>query len=271
MITLTLKSPLAVPLEAEAISPDGFATASRAEIGALPVHYGRRAARMDELFEVDGEASDEILVRGDVSRVKWIGRGMTRGRLRIEGNAGMHLGAFMQGGTIEVIGDVSDWLGAEMRGGEIHVQGNAGGQVGAAYRGAQRGMRGGVIRVDGAAGPEVGMKMRRGLIAIGGAVGDYAGLQMKGGTICLLGGAGERVGAWMTRGTIISLASVSPLPTFSHCCDATPTVLRVIARKLAAMGITLPCDEQAGVYRQYAGDFTSPGRGELFIWKPRVA
>ena len=32
-------------------------------------------------------------------KVKWIGRGMTRGRIAIVGDAGMHLGAYMKGGT----------------------------------------------------------------------------------------------------------------------------------------------------------------------------
>ena len=41
---------------------------------------------------------------------------MTRGRITIRGNAGMHLGAYMKGGTIEVSGHASDWIGAEMSG-----------------------------------------------------------------------------------------------------------------------------------------------------------
>ena len=74
-------------------------------------------------------------------QVKWIGRGMTRGGIKIVGNAGMHLGAYMKGGSIEVSGNVSDWLGGEMADGFIRVAGNAGGQVGAAYRGSRGGMR----------------------------------------------------------------------------------------------------------------------------------
>ena len=58
-----------------------------------------------------------------MSKVKWIGRGMTRGRITIMGNAGMHLGAYMKGGAIEVSGNASDWLGAEMSGGLIRIRG----------------------------------------------------------------------------------------------------------------------------------------------------
>ena len=107
---------------------------------------------------------------------------MTRGRITITGNAGMHLGAYMKGGAIEVSGNASDWVGAEMSGGLIRIGGNAGGQVGAAYRGSLSGMTDGTILVGGAAGLEVGMRMKRGIIAVGGPVRDFAGLQMKGGT-----------------------------------------------------------------------------------------
>src|SRR6266446_3153575 len=181
MITLTLKEHPVVPLEAEVISPDVTASLAHDAVRALPVFLGKRQCRLDDFFEVEGAASDVIEVRGDASKVKWIGRGMTRGRIGIVGNAGMHLGAYMKGGTIEVSGNASDWVGAEMLDGLIRIGGNAGGQIGAAYRGSPAGMKGGTILVGGTAGLEVGMRMRRGVIAIAGLVRDFAGLQMKGG------------------------------------------------------------------------------------------
>jgi len=252
MITLTLKQPPTVPLEAESITPDLMVAASNAEIRALPVFHGKRQCRLDEYFDVDGDRSDQIVVRGDAAKVKWLGRGMTRGAIRVEGNAGMHLGAYMKGGAIEVTGSGSDWIGAEMKAGSIHVHGNVGGQIGAAYRGSLQGMRGGLIIVEG--------KVR-----------DFAGLQMKGGTICLMQGAELRTGAWMIRGTIISLAPIPLLPTFSHACDGHPVVLRLLAKKLAQLGLSLPFSEHDGLYRQYSGDFSVPGRGELFVWQPNAA
>src|SRR5688572_11531509 len=114
MITLTLKEQPTVPLEAENISPDVTATLAHDAVCALPVYLGKRQRRLDDFFSVEGAASDEIEIRGDATRIKWIGKGMTRGRIGIIGNAGMHLGAHMKGGTIDVSGNVSDWLGAEM-------------------------------------------------------------------------------------------------------------------------------------------------------------
>jgi formylmethanofuran dehydrogenase subunit C len=93
--TLTLKERPHVPLEAETLAPDVLAGLSHAEVCALPVVLGKRQRRLDDFFDVEGAGSEDIVIRGDAGRVKWIGRGMTRGRISIAGNAGMHLGAFM--------------------------------------------------------------------------------------------------------------------------------------------------------------------------------
>jgi formylmethanofuran dehydrogenase subunit C len=271
MITLTLRERPVVPLEAELVSPDVMATLANDAIRALPVQLGKRQCRLDDFFTVTGEASDEIEIAGDASRVKWIGRHMTRGRIRISGDAGMHLGAYMTGGTIEVSGNVTDWLGAEMSGGLIQVRGNAGGQVGAAYRGSPSGMTDGTIIIGGTAGLEVGMRMKRGIIFVGGTVRDFAGLQMKGGTIVLGGGAELRTGAWMMRGTIVSLKPIRLLPTFSAAAVYNPTFLRMYARHLATLGLSLPYEEQDGAYQRYTGDSSVPGKGEILVWRARAS
>lgn len=269
VLTLRLQPP--VPLEAEALSPDLTCGLGLDAIRALPVYLGKRPHRVDDFFDVDGPTGDVLEIRGDAAKVKWIGRGMTRGRITIAGNAGMHLGAYMKGGAIEVSGNASDWLGGEMSGGHIHVHGNAGGQVGAAYRGSVTGMTGGTILIGGSAGLEVGMRMRRGLIAVGGPARDFAGLEMKGGTIVLRSGAELRTGAWIARGTIISLAPIPLLPTFSYTCAYNPTFLRLYARHLSGFGFRLPCEEQDGAYQRYTGDAAVPGKGEILVWKPRAS
>jgi formylmethanofuran dehydrogenase subunit C len=267
-LTLTLKELPVVPLETEVLSPDVIAPLDHATVCALPVFLGKRQYRVDDFFRVDGAGSDEIVIRGDAARVKWIGRGMTRGRIAIDGNAGMHLGAYMKGGTIEASGNASDWVGAEMTGGLIRVRGDAGGQIGAAYRGSPWGMNGGTILVEGSAGIEVGMRMKRGTIAVRGPVRDFAGLQMKGGTIFLLGGAEIRTGAWMVRGTIVSLVPLRLMPTFAPACAYNPAFLRIYAHYLRDLGFTVPCDAAEGAYRRYSGDAAVPGKGEILVWQP---
>lgn len=270
MIVLTLKEQPNVPLEAESISPDVMVTLTHDAIRSLPVYLGKRQRRIDDFFNVEGEASDEVEIRGDATKVKWIGKGMTRGRITIVGHAGMHLGAYMKGGTIQASGNVGDWLGAEMSGGLIRIGGNAGGQVGAAYRGSLTGMTDGTVLIGGSAGLEIGMRMKRGTIAVGGTVRDFAGLQMKGGTIVLRSGAELRTGAWMIRGTIISLQPIPLLPTFSYAATYNPTFLRLYARLFATLGFTIPFDEREGGYQRYTGDASVPGKGEILIWDPGV-
>jgi formylmethanofuran dehydrogenase subunit C len=265
---LRLKEQPSVPLETEVLSPDMIMSRSPDEVRALSVFLGKRQYRLGDFFEIEGDASEDLEIHGDVGRVKWIGRGMTRGSITIHGNAGMHLGAYMKGGTIRVAGNTSDWVGAEMSGGLIRIAGNAGGQIGAAYRGSLKGMRGGTILVGGSAGIEIGMRMRRGLIAIMGPVRDFAGLQMKGGTIVLLGGAEIRTGAWMVRGTIISLKPLRLMPTFTHACGYDPTFVRIYAKHLQQFGFSLPVDANSGSYERYAGDTSVPGKGEILVWQP---
>ena len=266
MISLSLKEQPSIPLEAEALSPDVVATLRHDEICSLPMFLGKRQCRVGDFFDVEGEASDELEIRGDAGRVKWIGRGMTRGHLRIAGNVGMHLGAYMKGGTIEVTGNASDWVGGEMSGGLIRIGGNAGGQIGAAYRGSRTGMTDGTILIEGSAGLEVGMRMKRGTIAIKGSVKDFAGLEMKGGTL-IVGGAEIRAGAWMTRGTIVSLTPIRLLPTFAYACSYNPTFLRLYARQLRTYGFSIPYEARDGAYLLYNGDAAVSDKGEILMWQ----
>jgi len=267
-VTLRLKRTPTVPLEAEVLSPDVMSGLSNDEIRSLTIYHGKRQLPISEFFDVEGERSEDVVIHGAMQKVRWIGRGMSKGSITVHGTVGMHLGAYMTGGRIEVHGNASDWIGAEMKNGLIHVHGNAGGQIGAAYRGALAGMKNGTIIIDGSAGLEVGMRMRRGTIVIGGPVRDFAGLQMKGGTIILLSGAEIRTGAWMKRGTIISLKPVQLMPTFAFANEMNPAFINICAKYLSQFGVCLPFSASDGTYRMYRGDLSVPGKGEIMIWQP---
>jgi formylmethanofuran dehydrogenase subunit C len=270
MLLLRYKSTTTVPVEAECLTPDNLAGKTPAEIARLPVQHGNAAAPLGEFFDVEGDAGDrEITVEGDCARVKWIGAGMAGGRIRIHGNAGMHLGAEMTGGEIQLHGRAGDWVGAEMRGGLIHVHGDAGHLVGAAYRGSARGMRGGIILVEGRAGNEVGAVMRRGLIAVGGDTGDFPGVSLIAGSLFLFGQPGVRLGAGMKRGTIAVLGPLPPLlPTFRADCTYCPGFLGLYFRRLREWGFPVPAGAPGGYYQRYSGDLVALGKGEVLHWQP---
>lgn len=264
-IRLSLHTSPEVPLEAEAISPERFTGLSADTIAKLPVHYGNRDARLGDFFSVSGEMNGEIRVEGDTSKVKFLGSKMTKGRVVIEGGAGMHLGAGMSGGEIVVEGNAGDWVGPEMSGGRIIVKGDCGHLVGAAVRGSHVGITGGEIIVHGRAGNEIGSAMRRGLIAIGGGSGDFTGVNMLAGTVVVFGQLGMRTGAGMKRGTIVSMHDAEVLPTFTYACTYRPGFLTLYLAHLEALGLPVTQAQFDGRYRRYSGDAVETNRGEILL------
>lgn len=267
MLTMRSRIVDTIPVEAECVTPDRLRTLSLAEIADLPVYHGRLQCKLGDFFSIDGDPTDgDIRLEGNCSTVKWLGAGMTRGKLSILGSAGMHLGSGMTGGTIEVGADVDLWCGAEMRGGRIHVRGSAQDKLGAAYPGSMRGMRGGVILVDGDAGDDVGAVMRRGTIAVRGNVGAFAGAAMIAGTIFVLGSLGPNPGAGLKRGTIACFGPPPKLlPTFLFDCTYRPPFLTLYLKALASWGFSVTEGTRESRWDHYRGDIVSLGKGEILV------
>src|SRR3954466_5789266 len=266
-LTLTRREQPVVPLEAEGLCPDRLAGARRGEIAALPVWHGSERTRMGEFFSVSG-AGDDVRLEGDLSRVKFVGAGMTAGRLTVAGDVGMHAGAGMRGGELHVEGDAGEWAGAGIRGGTLVVRGSAGCELGGVHPGERAGMRGGEIVVHGDAGAQAGAGLRRGLIAVAGRVGEAAGLRMLAGTIVALGGLGPRAGAGMRRGSLVTMARAEPLPTFVFSCIYRPPFLRLYLRRLRALGLAVSDEQIGGRYARWSGDGLELRRGEMLILDP---
>ena len=265
-LTLKLRASPEVPLEAETIRPDALSGMAEKEIAALTAMHGNRKVELGEFFSVSGKANGELRVEGDLGKVKYLGAGMTGGKLVINGDTGAHLGAGMTGGEIVVEGNAGDWVGPEMQGGRITVTGNAGHMVGSGYRGSRIGMTGGDIIIHGNAGNETGGAMRNGLIAIGGHCGDFAGVNMLAGNIIVLGEIGIRFGAGMKRGTIVTMHKAEPLPTFTYACTYRPLFLRQYLFRLRGLGLTIPESCFTGLYQRWSGDSVELNRGEVLIY-----
>jgi formylmethanofuran dehydrogenase subunit C len=264
-LTLTLREPPTVPLETEGLTPDRLAGRPRGEIETLTVWHGNRRAQLADFFTVSGDGDAELRVEGDLGRVKFVGAGMTAGRLTVAGDGGMHTGAEMRGGELVVEGDVGDFAGTGMRGGRLVVRGSAGHQLGGALPGERAGMRGGEIVVHGDAGAQAGAGLRRGLIAVAGRVGDAAGLRMLAGTIVALGGLGALAGAGMRRGSIVTMAPATPLATFVFSCLYRPPFLGLYLRRLRALGLAVSDEQIDGRYARWCGDGLELRRGEILI------
>ncbi len=212
------KQPLA-GLEGEAITPDTFVGKSLEGIRNLEILEGNRKSKLGDFFSVTGKTAEKtddqkIIIDGDVSKTKNIGRDMTGGVVEVKGSAGMYVGRSMKGGRVVVTGDAGAFSGQEMRGGELIIKGNSGDYLGCAYRGDWRGMRGGSILVGGNAGNEIGEYMMGGKITINGDAGFFVGLNMKKGLIVVKGKAPGRVGASMHGGSIVINGIEKLMPSF---------------------------------------------------------
>jgi formylmethanofuran dehydrogenase subunit C len=219
-IILELKKVLEIPIEADCITPSHFAQKTVSQIGNLPVHHGNEVHGLKDFFKISGKSAKtpdetEIIVKGDLRKVKMIGKLMSGGKITVESNVGMYLGAEMIAGRIHVKGSVDAWAAAEMKGGNIQIEGDAGDYLCAGYRGSKDGMQGGRVYVAGDVGREMAAHMRKGFLAIKGNVGSPCAVRMMGGTIIIVGSVAERMGIQATRGMIICLGKLdSMLPTY---------------------------------------------------------
>jgi formylmethanofuran dehydrogenase subunit C len=265
-IILHLKEPTTIPIEAYSITPDLLLERNESEIKKLPAFYGLRKVTIGDLFSVEGERSDRIIVQGSLGHVKKIGQGMTRGRIEVQGDVGPHLGSYMRGGEIVVKGNAGDWVGANMVGGRVWINGNAAHHVGAAYPGDTKGVNRGVIIIEGNAGSELGVAMRRGLIAVLGNTGDFTGAGMIAGTVFVFGHLGKRAGAGMKRGSIAALGTYEPLlPTYRFESVFQPIYIRFLIKRLQKWGVPVTGQIEEKLFRRYSGDINTLGKGEILI------
>lgn len=277
-VELKLKKEPTFSLEAESITPDNFLGRSDKEIGDLPIFHGNEKLAIKDLFNVSGNAGDkldevEIVVNGNLSKVKRIGEKMSGGSIIINSDVGMHVGNTMTGGKLLVNGNADDWAGAMMEGGELEITGNAGNYVGAAYRGNWIGMTDGIIKVKGSVGFEA-MTWARGSTPqkkypklICGSATQFLGIHNHGGIIICEGDAEARVAADQARGFVVVKGKIERMmPSFKKIGEVTE--------------VNLPDGEKiAGKFIEYSGDHATSHvwldkektvkgtRGRLFVAK----
>jgi formylmethanofuran dehydrogenase subunit C len=224
-VTLTMKTQPHLFLEADNISPDAFAGKKVAEIAALHAFEGREQTSLGKYFEVTGDAGasaadTRIVVKGDATRVKYIGMKMSAGEVVVENSTDMYTGAWMMGGKLQVKGNTNAFTGIGMKGGELVIEGNSGNYLGAAYRGDWRGMQGGLIRVKGNAGSDTGYFMNGGTIIVEGNTDVHVGTHQEGGKIIIKGNVPSKVGGQLVEGEIYVFGSIDVMmPGFKYVKD----------------------------------------------------
>nr|AAK30006.1 formylmethanofurane dehydrogenase-like protein [Methylococcus capsulatus str. Bath] len=205
-LSFTLKSPLRQRLDASPLVPDRLLGKSPKEIATLDLQYGNRRIAAADLFDIAGDDAESVRISGS-PKLDFAGRGMTRGSLIIDGDAGAYVGMHMKGGRLCVSGSAGLYAACELKGGIVEICGNAGDLLGSALPGNKKGMSEGVVIVRGDAGDRVGDHMRRGSILIEGNAGMYLGARMTAGTIAVRGRIGACAGYAMKRGTLLVYGS----------------------------------------------------------------
>ncbi len=265
--TLTLRSPIAYPLAADAIAPDRLASLDSHEISALQLWDGRNAVALGDVFTVAGDRSSTLALEGDLSQLHGVGTLMSGGTLEISGSIGGSLGARMRGGVIKVSGNAGDDAGTAMAGGSIVLAGNAGDRAGGAPQGASKGMSGGEIIVRGSAGRDAGARMRRGVLYCA-SCGTTAGLGMIAGNIIVAGAIADGAGIGNKRGTIVALDGIRVPATYAYACTYRPPHLSLMLLSLRSR-YDLPVDDARvhGLFKRFSGDLAEIGKGEILEWQ----
>jgi formylmethanofuran dehydrogenase subunit C len=265
--TLTFTTPPPGAIDSDLLAP-GRLPARPEDALAITLRCGREQIPLGNLCRISGGDPDDTLrIEGvGLELLRGLGRGMTSGRLIVDGPAGDDLGSELAGGSIEVAGNVGACAGMGMTGGSIRIGGDAGDALGGAVPGAKAGMRGGTILVRGRAGNDVGRSMRRGTIAVQGGAGDGFGINMIAGTLAALGPLGIATGLGMRRGTILARGPIPHLlPTFRHNGPFRSPFLALLWRHLLEIGLELPDRQPPPIMERWLGDLAERGQGEILI------
>ena len=266
-ITLTLRQPLTESMEVDGLAPDQLAMLGTNEIAALPMWAGAERAQIGDLFAIDGERSDRVVIQGDLSRLHGVGMRMRGGMLTIEGPVGRRVVAGMSDGIVTIVGDAGDDAGVAMGGGLLRIHGNAGDRLAAASPGAAKGMTGGEVIVDGSVGAHAAERARRGLVVIGRDAGEGAGHRMIAGTLVVFGSVGAHPGIGNKRGSIVALGSIDVPATYDYACTFDPPHVRLLLQYLRRRhGVPIDDRLMTGPYRRFCGDVGDPGKGEILVF-----
>lgn len=265
-LTLTLKQQPAQRIDMAPLSCHLLNGLSLAEIAALTLQCGKAKLRVDDLFTLEGEDTQHIVLNNACDKLDYIGKELQSGAMTVNGDAGAYLGLGMKQGCITVTGNVGIFAAAEMKKGLITINGNAGDFLGAALPGNKMGMKGGVVLVKGNVGERAGDHMRRGNILIEGNAGDYCGARMTAGTIAVMGQTGKFLGYAMRRGTLLLWQTPQLMASFNDCGAHTLSFLPLLFKSYQKLESKFAdkalCFNRV---RRYAGDMSEKGRGEILV------
>jgi len=234
------------------------------DIAAIELQNGKRKVRVDELFELSGSDTQNILIKNSYAKLDFIGKELESGNMIVQGDAGAYFGIGMKSGVLTAEGNVGLYAACEMRNGLLTINGDAGDFLGAALPGNKQGMKGGIVIVKGNVGQRAGDHMRRGTMLIEGNAGDYCGSRMVAGTIAVMGSTGRFLGYAMQRGTILLWQQPKLSATFNDCGSHTLAFLPILFKSFKKLNSRF-AGESFNRVQRYGGDMAEKGRAEVLV------
>ncbi|RLA20068.1 MAG: formylmethanofuran dehydrogenase subunit C [Gammaproteobacteria bacterium] len=236
------------------------------DIAAIELQNGKRKIRADELFEITGSDTQNIVIKNSFAKLDFIAKELQQGSITVVGEAGAYLGIGMKSGAVTVNGNVGLYAGCEMKNGLLIIRGNAGDFLGAALPGNKQGMKGGTVLVKGNVGQRAGDHMRRGTMLIEGNAGDYCGSRMIAGTIAVMGHTGRFLGYAMQRGTLLLWRQPTLSATFNDCGSHTLAFLPILFKSFSKLDSKFALEAQVfSRVQRYGGDMAEKGRAEVLV------
>ena len=247
-----------IPLEFDNILPELLYDKSQKQIEETIIYRGNRKEPLNKYFKVTIEGNCDtpeectIIMDGDLHRVKYIGNFMSCGKIIVNSDVDLHVGAQMSGGHILVSGNAESYAGREMTGGLLEIKGNVKEFLGSSYAGEWRGMSGGKIIVEKNAGKQVAECMLNGEIYIKGNCDSLAGIHMTGGYLQIDGDVIQWPGGQMKKGDIVINGSVGE-------------ILQGFKKEEKIQNPLINNKYHIGTYTKYVGDMGNKCKGHLWI------
>jgi len=265
-LTFTVKQETAQRVDMSPLVCHLLKDLSVADIAAIELQNGKRKIRVDELFTLSGDDTQNIIIKNSYDKLDFIAKELTDGVMTVEGDAGAYFGISMKSGELTAKGNAGLYAGCEMKNGLLTINGNAGDFLGAALPGNKQGMKGGTILVKGNVGQRAGDHMRRGNLLIEGNAGDYCGSRMIAGTIAVMGTTGRYLGYAMQRGTLLLWQQPQLSATFNDCGSHTLAFLPILFKSFKTLNSKF-ADESVAFNRvqRFGGDMAEKGRAEVLV------
>ena len=217
-----------------------------------------------DLFEISDTEPEQLIIDNSCDKLDCLGAAMSRGILRVRGDAGNYPAQNMSGGRLHIDGSCGHHAACAMSGGRLDVDGNASHFLGGALPGAMQGLHGGTVVVKGDAGNRLGDRMRRGFIIVAGSVGTHCASRMIAGTIVALNKVGGHLGFGMRRGSLL-LHSRTTVETdyFTRGIQQEISILPLLIKHLHELDEAFKKITPTRYAKRCIGDLTVAGLGEI--------